>query len=185
MIVNVYLKNIFLEICNVYFVIFFICRLPFILLDGVFSDVLSKNISGNDITYSLFILIYSYTSLALSVIFLNPKIPKYNIYLLTERKIKKIMWLIFFIVNINLFCVVFIFDINFGLSISILDILSAIFTVTMVILTISLLLVILSRHSLNLYKYKIIFILLECVFIGVYSGSKSGLIQVLLIFYLV
>jgi len=183
--INSRFNNEFIEILNVFFVGFYICRIPFIFSDGVISDVLLREVDVRNIPWYLIVLAVQYLFLLLCILAINPRIPRKNISsFISESIFKRILLFSSIVVAVNLVRTFFFFDIHGGTLSHIPAILKTIFTENNVLMLIFLSSLMVEKEVFRKYKYAIGGIVLFALFPSIHEGSKSGLLQAMLLVYL-
>jgi hypothetical protein len=183
LVINMYVKNDFLELLNFCFVGFYICRIPFLFADYVASDVISRDIDTAAIEWSITVLALQYLVLVLSILIVNPRFQRQNFRMLSGTIFKKILKYSFFIIAFNLVYALFFFKMEVELP-SGLAILSAVFTMTSPLGLILLSVLLVDQETFSKYKYVVILNCTLAVLGGLYLGSKSSLLFVILTFIL-
>ena len=182
--INSRFNNEFLEVLNVVFVVFYICRIPFIFSDGLISDVLLRNVDTRNIPWYLIVLAVQYLFLVLCILAINPRIPRKNIAnFMPERIFKRILLFAFIIITANIVRTFFFFSIHGGTLGHIPAILKTIFTENNVLMLIFLSSLMVEKEVLRKYKYAIGGVVLFALFPSIHEGSKSGLLQAMLLVY--
>ena len=110
--VNIALKNIFLEVINLMFVVFYLGRIPFILDSGVFSDVISHEVDTSDIGWGLYVLLYQYTALVVCTVIINPKVKRNKFKVISRKTFLRLIKFSLVILICNLYNTFFIFQFN-------------------------------------------------------------------------
>ena len=182
--INSRFNNEFLEILNVVFVVFYICRIPFIFIDGLASDVLLRNVDVRNIPWYLIVLAVQYLFLLLCILAVNPRIPRENIAsFMPERIFKKILLFAFIIIAANLVRTFFFFSIHGGTLSHIPAILKTIFTENNVLMLIFLSSLMVEKDVLRKYKYAVGGVVFFALVPSMHEGSKSSLLQAILLVY--
>jgi hypothetical protein len=184
LLVNRRFKNEFLEILTCVFVLFYICRIPFVFSEDLVSDVVLRNVDVRDIHRHMAVLVFQYSALVSCILVINPRIPRPKSELRSATLFKRILRFGGLIVLINVANIVFVWQYNAPTVTNLVAILETIFP-----LEAGLMLIILSATMVSkemLAKHKVFVIL--CCFVGVnyflYAGNKSGLLQIVLVAYL-
>ncbi len=177
-------KNEFLEILNVVFVAFYICRIPFIFSDDMTSDVITRYVDVSNIPWYLIVLAVQYSFLVLCVLVVNPRIPRQNIVgFIPEPIFKKILLFSSLVIAANLVRTFFFFNIHGGTLSHIPAILKTIFTVNNVLMLIFVSSLMVEMDVLRKYKYAVGGVVIFALFPSIHEGSKSGLLQAMLLVY--
>lgn len=185
LVVNSRFNNEFLEILNVVFVGFYICRIPILFLDRLTSDVLSRNVDVSNIPWYITILATQYLFLVLCILAVNPRVPRINLSgYITEPIFKRILLFSFFLIAANLMITVFWLSINGQVFSNLPAILKTIFTVDNALMLILVSSLMIEKKVLRKYKFAVISCVLLYVVYYTYSGSKAGVLQVILLTYL-
>jgi len=185
LLINSRFNNEFLEVLNVVFVIFYICRIPFVFMDNVASDVLLRQVDMYNNPWYLIVLAVQYFSLLLCILAINPRIPRENITnFISEPIFKKILLFSSLLMVGNIVKTIFFFSIYGGTLSHIPAILKTIFTVNNIMMLIFVSSLMVEKGLLRKYKYAVGGIFLVALLISLREGSKSGLIQLVLLIYL-
>ncbi len=181
---NFRLRNEFLEILNLVFVLFYICRIPFLFSDNVASDVISRYVDTRDIPWHITVLIFQYLSLVICILAVNPRIPHGNISLKSESLFKKVLQFSFFILSINLAYIVLFWKYGVDIGINIFAILLELFQVDHILMLIIVSSVMVEKEILAKYKIAVVSFLFLALGYYLYIGQKSGLLTMMLLAYL-
>jgi hypothetical protein len=184
LLINIVLKNIFLEVINLMVVIFYLIRIPFILDGGVASDVINYNVNSSDVGWALYVLCYQYTALVICTIVVNPKIHRNKFQLVSRAVFVRLIRFSFLILIVNLYNTFFITDINVDTLGSFLSILGQVLPINIALLIVAMLLLLGEEPMIKKYRVYMMSVGLGVVAAVLYSGSKSGMLQVLLMLYL-
>jgi len=169
---------------NVVFVGFYICRIPFTFSTDLQSDVISRFVDIKDIPWAIFVLTVQYLYLVLSIIVVNPRIPRQNIMAYIPEKIfKRILILSLIVIVLNIIKIIFVSSL-FGQASSVFKITTTIFTVDNALMLILISSIMVRKSIFKKYIFVIVFGVLLFVFSYTYGGSKAGLLQVVLITFL-
>lgn len=179
-IINFRLRSAFLELLNIVFVVFYVGRIPFTYDDNVLSDVLSRGVNIENIGDSINVLSFQYFCLVVCIIILNPKMVNLSSFKLPDLAIKRVLKFSFFILFFNAIYIFSIWKIGETSLPNGLAILQAIFSYSSILWIISPTLIMLDGKTQSRYAYIIFMYLFVVVMIVIYSGSKSGLLQVFL-----
>jgi len=126
------------------------------------------------------VLAFQYLSLIACILLINPKIPSLNLGDISESTIRKILKYSFLIILINLINYFLFWRIGETTLNNFFAILSAIFPVTSVLGMLSLLLFFVEKKVLSKYRKIILLYFVIIIAAITYTGSKSGLPQILL-----
>jgi len=178
--INLHFKNDLLDILNIVFVVFFICRIPFLFFGTVHSDVITRNVNVDNISWSILVLIYQYFSLVVCIICLNPKIIRQKINPPSELTFKKIIKFSIFIVIINLINTFCFWEYGVIKLPNVLAILSVIFNTPKILPILFLSIFLVEKNVLKKYKLTIFILFASFIVERTYIGSKSGVLSVIL-----
>lgn len=183
--INDLMKNAILEFLNTFFVMFYIFRIPFIFSDTMSSDVLTRDVEIYDVPWYLFILTVQYLYLVISILVVNPKISRMVVKdMVTNRVFKNVLYFCYLVILANMLKAYLYFDI-YGSSLHFIPaIMGAIFTERNALMVVIILLLISGKHLVSKYKYAIIGAVLLIFLEGVYGGSKSITLEIILLLYL-
>jgi hypothetical protein len=138
----------------------------------------------NGIAGSLAILAYQYLSLVVCILLVNPRIRRVNDGVLSESIFKKIIYYSGFIIAVNFLYAICFWQYGVGTESHVSAILQTIFTPPNAVMTLILSSMLVDKKTLDKYRFSILFCCaLVCVCI-VYQGSKSILLQIVLIAYM-
>ncbi len=179
-VINIKFKNVFLELLNIVFVIFYISRIPFVINESVVSDVILRNVNPDVISSSLIVLAFQYSILIACIILVNPKIPQRNLEPIPETTIRKILLYSFIIIALNLINYIFYWKLDQATLNNFFAILSAIFPITSVLGMLALLLFCVEKSVLAKYRNIILIFFAIIILTIMYTGSKSGILQIML-----
>jgi hypothetical protein len=182
--INIALKNIFLEVINVIFVIFYLGRIPFILDDGVFSDVISYNVNSSDIGWGLYVLVYQYTALVICTVVVNPKIQRNKFQFVSRAVFLRLIKFSSVILIVNLYNTFVITQFNVATLGSFLAVLGQVLPINIALMIVCMLLLLGEEPLIKKYRLYMMSVGLGVVAAVLYGGSKSGMLQVLLMLYL-
>jgi hypothetical protein len=184
LLINYRVNNFFLHLLNLYFSIFFIFRIPFLYINGFFSDIVLRKVSSDDIHFSLLVLVYSYVSLVISILILNPRLAKYQMRPLDNNFIKIILHISTLAIILHSFYFLNK-DTSLSLKNNFYDILRAVFDMYNIILVLIVLLLTQSKSALKKYKLQILILILLVLILSIFAGSKSGFLNIALLIYIV
>jgi hypothetical protein len=186
LVINSRFNNEFLEILNVVFVIFYICRIPFIFSADLTSVVIARGVDISHIHWYLFVLAFQYLSLIICILIVNPRISRWHLdNRISEFIFSRILVFSFIIIFANIILTAFWFDLNNALLSNIPAILKTIFTIKSAIVVILLSSFMVEKKILLKYKYLVVFCLLLGIGCITYQGGKSIVLLVILLTYLV
>lgn len=183
--INIALKNIFLEVIHLMFVVFYLGRIPFILDSGVISDVISHEVDASDIGWGLYVLLYQYTALVVCTVIINPKVKRNKFKVISKETFSRLIKLSFVILICNLYYIFFISQFAVVTLGSFFAILNQLFPTNMALLIIIMLFLLGDRPMIRKYRLYMTVVVISVIGSILYSGSKSGVLQVLLMFFLV
>lgn len=181
---NSYYKNEFIEILNLVFVLFYICRIPFIFSDDMASDVVLRNVNINDIHWYITILIYQYLSLVICILVVNPKIARERISFLSEFIFRRVIRFSSFILGVNFYNTFFIWKYGVATLSGFFAILGTVFPIDSTMMLIILSVTMTGKEVLTKYKFSVIFCFILAISCFIYEGNKSVLLQIILMAYL-
>lgn len=187
LVINLRFNNEFIEILNLVFVLFYICRIPFIFSDNVVSDVISRNVEASDIPWHITVLVFQYVSLVICILAINPRIPHKNINLKSEKSelfFKRILQFSAFIFLVNVAYTIFFWEYGISSSINLVSILTKLFQFENALMLIIISSAIVGKEILAKYKFFVISSFLLVIIHFLYTGNKSGLLQIILWVYL-
>jgi hypothetical protein len=184
LLINVLLKNIFLEVLNLMFVIFYLARIPFILDGGVISGVIIHDVNVGDIGWALYVLVYQYTALVICTVVVNPKINRDKFHVVSRATFSRLIKLSFVILIVNLYNTFFIYQLNTPTLGSFFAILHSIFPINTALLIVIMLSLLGEERTVRKYKPYMMGVGLGVIVSVLYSGSKSGTLTVVLMLYL-
>jgi len=184
LVVNSKLKNELFEILNLVFVAFYICRIPFVFIDGISSYVTQRGVDISLIPWDIFILAYQYFILSICIIAINPKIPRLHFDNgISEFVFVRILSYAFFIIVVNIIMIALSFDLRVQTLSHVPAILKTIFTIELSIMVIILSSFMVEKKTLLKYK----FFVLTCVLLAIgcitYQGGKSFVLSIILLMY--
>jgi hypothetical protein len=186
LILNSRLKNDFLEILNVLFVIFYICRIPFVLGPEASTDIFDKGVNIGQIAWYINILSFQYLSLIICLLVVNPRIPRWHLNNnFSEFVFVRVIIFSFIIILFGVYLAIFVLDIHKSVLSNIPSILKTIFTIKNALMLIILSSFMVERKIFLKYKYLIALCILLGIFSIIYQGGKSILLEIILITYLV
>lgn len=186
LILNSRLKSEFLEILNVIFVVFYVFRIPFIFIPGFGSDVILRSVDITEIDWYILLLAYQYFSLILCIFIINPRFPRLNFdKSISEFVYSRVIFASSIIILSNVIMTFLTFDIYLQNLSNITAILKTIFTIKSASMVILLSSIIVEKTIFQKYKYLVFFILLLGLAEITLQGGKSGLLQMILVFYLI
>jgi len=185
--VNLYVKNPFLEFFNTFFFIFFIFRIPF-LLDVTFSSDLNiRPFAPENTEFLVNLLIFHYLSIVGSILIFNPTFKSSTIvryFVMGKRDFRNILLFVLIIVFLNFFKSLLFFDIH-GLNFSSFTaIFFTIFSNQNVLAVFMLSIFFATKENIRSNTILISLILVVSFFEIIYTGSKSSLLHLILIFYM-
>jgi hypothetical protein len=184
LIINISFKSEFLEILNVVFIFFYICRIPFVFSTNLASDVIDRNVDMAAIPSSIAILTIQYLVLVICILFINPRIPRRDMKYCPESVFKKVFYFSFIIIAVNCLYTSFVWKLGAGTSSHIIAIAQTVFTLQAGVMLLVLSASMVEKKITAYYKFGIFCSLFLVVASILYQGSKSGLLQVMLIAYL-
>jgi hypothetical protein len=184
LLINILLKNIFLEVINLVFVIFYLARIPFILDGGVVSGVINYDVDVSDIGWALYVLIYQYTALVICTVVVNPKINRNKFHVVSRATFLRLIKLSLVILIVNLYNTFLIQDVNAPTLGSFFAILGSIFPINIALLIVTMLFLLGDELMVRKYLPYMMGVGLSVIVSVLYTGSKSGTLQVLLMLYL-
>ena len=184
LLINAVLKNIFLEVINLLFVIFYLFRILFILDGGVISDVISNNVEKNDIGWGLYILIYQYTALVVCTVLVNPRVQHNKFKVVSTASFVRLLKLSFIILIVNLYNTFFVYQFGEVTLGSFFAILGSIFPINMALMIVAILYLLGDDLIVKKHLGYMMFVGLCVIASVLYSGSKSGTLSVILMLYL-
>lgn len=182
--VNLRFKNEFLEILNLVFVLFYICRVPFLFSDNVASDVISRHVDTRDIPWYITVLTIQFLFLVVSILAINPRIPRGNISLKSESLFKKVLEFSLFILLIHFTYIFLFWKYGVDIGINVIAIFLELFQVSNLLMLVIVSAVMVEREILSKYKSAVISFLLLVVVYDLYIGQKSSLLMIMLLAYL-
>jgi len=184
LIINRKLKNEILEFVNTFFIFFFIIRIPFLFLDSVSSDVITRDVNFDHIPWYLLILTIQYLSFAIAIIIINPRISMNAIReALPEKVSKRILFFCSIITALNALRRFLYFDIYGGDHLSSFwSILGTVFNGKNILMVLVVMLLI-SCKSLITKFWAYVLILIN-ILLFFYGGSKSIFLEFLLLIFL-
>ena len=186
LVINELKRNVFLEFLNVFFVIFYVLRIPVLFSEAVSSDVLSRGVSIDEIPWYIFILTVQYLYFVIAILLVNPKTSG-NIWMgrLSKKEFKSLMIFCYFVVLLNLLNTYSSFSIYGGGTTNFVSaIIGAIFTERNVVMVLVVMLLVSGKQLLSQYRYSLVVIGLLILFQSVYGGSKSITLELILVLYL-
>ncbi len=178
---NKKLKNPLIDIVNLFFIVFFILRIPFVYGDDLISDIYIRNVNIEKVGYALYVLNYQLIVLAGCILLLNPAryCDKISI---SNTVLARVLNFSALILILNIIERVFFFENGANTVPSIFKIFFALFNYgSILIILIPLLFCI---DATNSFKYKLLLHvqLVICVLLVMFGGSKSGLFQIFAIY---
>ena len=186
LVINSRFNNEFLEILNVVFVIFYICRIPFIFSADLSSMVIMRDVDISHIQWYLVVLAFQYLSLIICILIVNPRISRWHLdNRISEFIFSRILVFSFIIIFANIILTAFWFDLNNALLSNIPAILKTIFTIKSATVVILLSSFMVEKKIFLKYKYFVVFCLLLGIGSITYEGGKSAVLLVILLTYLV
>jgi len=177
--INLYVKNEILDILNVLFVIFYVCRIPFILGGFVESDVIDRSVPLQDIYYYITVLIFQYLSLVASILLLQPKIDRSKIQYLPSSLFRRIAAYAFVLMFVNYVESHTAYSIFFGLPLNVSAIFFSIFSMSNILLLIVVLFFMTNKNKI-LNRAIVILCMLLFLYWSVSIGNKSAIFYILL-----
>ena len=183
---NTRLKSEFLEILNVIFVVFYIFRIPFIFIPGSGSDVILRSVDIAEIDWYILLLSFQYLSLVLCIFIINPRFPRLSFDKpISEFVYSRVIFASSIIILSNVIMTFLTFDIYFQNLSNFTAILKTIFTIKSASMVIMVSSIIVEKTIFQKYKYLVFFILLAGLAEITLQGGKSGLLQMILVLYLI
>lgn len=185
LVINTRFNNEFLEILNVVFVIFYICRIPFIFSHSVASDVLQKGVDISQISWFLTVLAYQYLVLVICILIVNPRIPRW--YLdnhISEFIYSRVLIFLLIIILYSSYLGFFILDLHNNVLTNIPSILKTIFTIKNALFVLILSSFMVEKKLFLKYKYLVFLCLILSISVIVFQGGKSILLEIILITYI-
>ena len=171
---------------NVVFVVFYICRIPFLFVADVGSDVLQRGVDISHIHWYINVLAYQYLSLMICILAINPRIPRWHLDdRISEFIFSRLLVFLFIVILYHVYLTVFWFDLHKAMLSNIPAILKTIFTIKSAIVVILLSSFMVEKKLFSKYKYFVVFCLLLAIGVVVYRGDKSILLLIILLTYLV
>lgn len=179
-------RSAMLETFNIFMVVFFVLRVPFVFSEDVISDVYLRNVELSRIPFGMWLLTYQTILLALCICLV--KKPRTSTLLpgmeTSNEQSTRVLRYTFVILAVNTFYYLTIFVLGQDSPFNLLNILLAVFSYSNTLLLLMPLMVLadatLSRQNRTLlYSQIAVFVILV-----LYVGSKSGLLQVLLAYAL-
>src|ERR1035437_529809 len=180
---NRIVKDRLLELSNLIFVIFFILRIPFVYGDVVISDVYLRASEIGKVPSSLYILAYQYVVLSLCLFVVRPIAPSVSFQPLTNTEASRILKFSGVILAANVFYLLTSFKIGEDNLPNVLAIARALFNYSSVLFLLAPCLFLFDEKIFRKYR---LLLYLELVVVAVcilFTGSKSGILQIFL-FYL-
>lgn len=174
---NKYFKNPFLELTNLLLVIFFVLRIPFYYDDAVFSDLKVRSADLSKVTGAIDTLNIQLIIFTVCTLLFSPKIKLNWMKNITDFDWRPILNFSYIILFINCFYFFLFFKLGENNLPNVLAILFAIFSYTSVLIFL-LPLLILDNIKLR-YKLIVYFQLAIIIFLVMFTGSKSGIFQVI------
>jgi hypothetical protein len=183
--VNTRFKNDFLEILNVVFVIFYICRIPFVLSPDVPTGIFEKGVDISQIAWYINVLAFQYLSLVICILVVNPRIPRWHLNNhISEFLFNRILIFSLIVILFNTYLALFVIDMHKEVLSNIPAILKTIFTIKNALIVIILSSFMVEKKLLLKYKYFVIL----CTVLGIYTithnGGKSIVLEIILLAYL-
>ena len=185
LVINSRFNNDFLEILNTVFVIFYICRIPFIFTSDVSSDVLQRGIDITQIHWHISVLAFQYLSLIICILIVNPRIPRWHLdNHISDFIFSRMLIFLFIVIIANVYLSVFVFDLHKAITSHFLSILKTIFTIKNALFVIIVSSLMVEKKLFLKYKYPIVFTFLLGIGATTYVGGKSSLLEIILLVYL-
>lgn len=184
LLINIILKNIFLELINLIFVIFYLGRIPFLLDSRVITNVINYDVDLGDIGWALNVLIYQYAALVFCTILVNPKINRKKFQFVSKATFLRLIRFSLVVFIINLYNTFFIYDLNAPTLGSFFAILGQIFPINIALLIVAMLYLLGDELMVKKYLPYMLGVGLGFIASVLYTGSKSGTLSVVLILYL-
>jgi hypothetical protein len=175
---NKVFKNQFLDILNLIFIAFFLLRVPFIYGDDVISDVYLRNVDIDRVSYALYVLNFNLIALSACVLFLMPARTYFETYDISNDVFNRVLKFTSLILVSNIFYIAFAFKLGENNLPSAVAIFLALFNWGSILILLVPLLVLGGKKIAVKYRIYLYFQLLTCVFLVMYTGSKSGLFQI-------
>lgn len=177
---NKFFNNTFLELINLSMVVFFILRIPFYYNEDVISDLILRSaelskVNGVIKTLNLQLVIFTITTLVLS-----PRLKPSLLRIQFDYNWKPVLDFTFFVLIANSIYLFLFFKIGESNLPNLLAILFSIFNYSVVMIYLLPLIIIGNIKFKD--KIKVYFQLALIVFLVMFTGSKSGLFQVLQFF---
>jgi hypothetical protein len=187
LVINSRFKNEFLDVLNVVFVGFYICRIPFIFFANVGSDVTQRDVDISQIPWGIIILTFQYLSLVFCVMAINPKIPRQYININCQHSefiFKRLLIFSFLIIIVNAMLVTFWFDLRVQTLSHIPAILKTIFTIKAALMLIILSSILVGKNIFLKYKYFIAGCFILSVGVITFQGGKAIVLTIILMVFL-
>lgn len=178
--INKFFNNPFLELLNLSMVIFFILRIPFYYNEDVLSDLIIRSADLNKVNGAMITLNIQLTIFTITTLLLSPKLKPSLLRFKVDYQWKTVLKFTFSVLIINCIYLFLFFKLGENSLPNVLAIFFAIFNYS------SIMFYLLPIVILNKIKFRDkLFVYLQLaliVFLVMFTGSKSGLLQVLQIF---
>lgn len=176
--VNRKFKNPLLDIINLIFVIFFILRVPVIYGDDLVSDIYFRNVNIEKVNYALYVLDYQLIVLSACVLLIRPASIDSSKMNITNDVWRRLLGFTSIILFLNIVYIATAFRIGESNLPSSVAIFFALFNWGSILI---LLVPLLVTESYNIEVKFRVFLYVElaiCALLVMYTGSKSGLFQI-------
>ena len=187
LLVNAQFKNEFLDVINIVFVGFYLCRIPFLFAAGMGSDVTQRGVDVSEIPWMIIILTFQYLLLVVCTMIINPKIPRplNNInHQHSEFIFKRLITWSFIIIFSNTILTTFWFDLHIETLSNVPAILKTIFTIPSALSLIIISSILIGKNIFLKYKYHIATCIILSGSVIVFQGGKGFMLELILFVFL-
>jgi hypothetical protein len=175
---NKIFKNPLLDIVNLVFVIFFLMRVPFVYSDYLISDIYLRGVNIDKVSNSLYVLNFELIVLSLCILFFKPVLAYRGVLKGSNELFHKVLSFVIIILLLNCIYVGYFFVLGVNYLPSVIQIFFALFNWGSVLILIVPLLLLVNDNVSIKYRVMLYIELIICIFLVMYTGSKSGLFQI-------
>jgi hypothetical protein len=183
--VNSFVRNICLDILNLFFTGFYVARIPFLYLDGYLSDVITRAVPLEMISEGIDIIVIQYLVINIAILLVNP-LPCYmkSLVEVNPRVSRMLLQISFLIIVLNALRPLLGGDACSGYCRNIIAILKTVFSEDSALLLMVAVLTIGGKKTFVANRILVALSIVSLIAFYLLSGSKGAIFQLILFSYL-